>query len=139
MSKVDVPSSIPFAVSGEWKILFRNNGLRYDLRECVCVGQLDAEQLKPGDPIMPSVHLVSQEEAPPAAVTSPAFPWSAWGYLAAGAVLLAVIGTWLVWFSAFVQHKFQEEDIRAACQRVMPDTAERCFDTVVIQRGGARR
>jgi hypothetical protein len=56
-----------------------------------------------------------------------------------GAVFLAVIGTWLVWFSASVQRKFQEEDIRAACQRVMPDTAERCFDTVVIQRGGVRR
>jgi hypothetical protein len=54
-------------------------------------------------------------------------------------VILAVIGTWLVWFSAYVQRKFQEEDIRAACRRVMPDTAERCFDTVVIQRGGVRR
>ena len=89
---------------------------------------------------MPSVHLVTEEEeAPPAAVTSAAAPWSAWAYLAAGAVLLAVIGTWLVWFSASVQHKFKVEDIRAACQRVMPDTAERCFDTVVIQRGGVRR
>ncbi|MGQ0694201.1 MAG: hypothetical protein ACT4OL_01325 [Nitrospiraceae bacterium] len=88
---------------------------------------------------MPSVHLVSQEEAPPAADKGAAFPWLTWGYLAAGAVLLGVIGTWLVWFSASLQHKFQEEDIRAACQRVMPDTAERCFDTVVIQRGGVRR
>ena len=88
---------------------------------------------------MPSVHLVPQEEAPPAAVKSAASSWSAWGYLAAGAVLLAVIGSWLVWFSASVQRKFQEEDIRAACQRVMPDTAERCFDTVVIQRSGIRR
>jgi len=54
-------------------------------------------------------------------------------------VLLAVIGTWLVWFSASIQRQFQQEDIRASCQRVMPDTAERCYDTVVIQRGGVRR
>ncbi len=88
---------------------------------------------------MPSVHLVKDEESPSTAVVSIPSLWMAWGYLMAGAVLLAVIGTWLVWFSASVQRKFQEEDIRAACQRVMPDTAERCFDTVVIQRGGVRR
>lgn len=89
---------------------------------------------------MPSVHLVSDEEPPPSPVPRPATSrWAGWGYLAAGALLLAAIGTWLVWFSASVQRNFQEEQIRAACQRVMPDTAERCFDTVVIQRGGARR
>ncbi|MBH0178423.1 MAG: hypothetical protein HP491_11300 [Nitrospira sp.] len=89
---------------------------------------------------MPSVHLLSEEEVPPVSaprvVTS---TWRGWGYLLTGAVLLAVIGTWLVWFSASVQRQFQQEDIRAACQRVMPDTAERCYDTVVIQRGGVRR
>jgi len=57
----------------------------------------------------------------------------------AGAVLAVMIGSWLVWLSAFVQRKFAEEDIRAACHRVMPETADRCFDTVVIQRGGIRR
>ncbi|MDX2250950.1 MAG: hypothetical protein NW202_01575 [Nitrospira sp.] len=89
---------------------------------------------------MPSVHLVSDEETPPVRAASAATTsWTGWGYLAAGAVLLAVIGTWLVWFSASVQRKFYEEDIRASCQRVMPETAERCFDTVVIQRGGVRR
>lgn len=89
---------------------------------------------------MPSVHLVSDEEAPPApAAPAATSSWMGWGYLAAGAVLLAVIGTWLVWFSASVQRQFQQEDIRASCQRVMPDTAERCYDTVVIQRGGVRR
>ena len=89
---------------------------------------------------MPSVHLVSDEEPPPVPVVPAATSsWMGWGYLAVGAVLLAVIGTWLVWFSASVQRKLQEEDIRAACQRVMPDTAERCYDTVVIQRGGVRR
>lgn len=88
---------------------------------------------------MPSSHLVSQEETPPAAGTSATRSWSPWVYVTAGAVLAVVVGTWLVWFSAYVQRKFQEEDVRAACQRVMPDTAERCFDTVVIQRGGVRR
>ena len=88
---------------------------------------------------MQSVHLVKEEDAPPVATANGLSPWLIWTYLAAGAVLLAIIGTWLVWFSASVQRKFQEEDIRAACQRVMPDTAERCFDTVVIQRGGVRR
>lgn len=65
--------------------------------------------------------------------------WRSWGLLLAGAVLAAVIGTWLVWFSLSVQRKFNEEDIREACHRVMPDTADRCYDTVVIQRGGVRR
>ena len=83
-------------------------------------------------------YLVSHDQSllPVAASTR---PWLAWGLLAAGAVLAIVIGTWLVWFSASVQRKFQEEDVRAACQRVMPETVERCVDTVIIQRGGARR
>lgn len=55
------------------------------------------------------------------------------------ALLAAVIGTWLVWFAAYVQRQQNEEDIRSACRRLMPETAERCFDTVVIQRGGVRR
>jgi hypothetical protein len=59
--------------------------------------------------------------------------------LLTGAILLALIGTWLVWFSFTVQRRLNEEDIRAACQRVMPETAERCVDTVIIQRGGVRR
>lgn len=91
---------------------------------------------------MPSIHLVSDSDnrdAPPAVATVAPSPWRAWGYLVAGAVLLAVIGTWLVWFSASIQRQFQQEDIRAACQRVMPETADRCVDTVVIQRGGVRR
>jgi hypothetical protein len=62
-----------------------------------------------------------------------------WTMLLTGATLLALIGTWLVWFSFVVQRKFNEEDVRAACQRVMPETAERCVDTVIIQRGGVRR
>ncbi len=56
-----------------------------------------------------------------------------------GAVLVALIGSWLVWFSAHLQRTFVEEDVRLACQRVMPDTVQRCVDTVTIQRGGSRR
>jgi hypothetical protein len=80
----------------------------------------------------------SQEQAPLPAAGSIG-PWSVWGSIAVGAVLAAVIGTWLVWFSVSLQRKFQLEDIQAACVRVMPDTVERCVDTVIIQRGGARR
>jgi len=56
-----------------------------------------------------------------------------------GVVLVVALGSWLVWLSAYVQRMFIEEDIHAACQRVMPDSVQRCVDTVVIQRGGARR
>jgi hypothetical protein len=56
-----------------------------------------------------------------------------------GAILLALIGTWLVWFSAYISRAMSQEEVRAACQHAMPDSAERCFDTVVIQRGGTRR
>jgi hypothetical protein len=65
--------------------------------------------------------------------------WSLWGGIVLGAVLVAVIGTWLVWFSVSLQRKFQEDDIRGACQRLMPETVERCVDTVTVQRGGTRR
>jgi hypothetical protein len=57
----------------------------------------------------------------------------------AGILLVFGLGTWLVWWGAYQQRHFALEDIRAACQRVMPETAERCVDTVIIQRGGARR
>jgi len=56
-----------------------------------------------------------------------------------GAMLVLLIGSWFIWLSVFLQRKFAEEDIHTACQRVMPDTVQRCVDTVVIQRGGARR
>ena len=89
---------------------------------------------------MPAVRIVTQEEVPPPPVTTvKTSATRVWTYLGVTLVLLAVIGTWLVWFSAFVQKSLQEDDIRAACRRAMPDTAVRCFDTVVIQRGGVRR
>ena len=57
-----------------------------------------------------------------------------------GCTMLAVLmGSWLVWWAIHLQRQFAEDEIRAACQRVMPDAVQRCVDTVVIQRGGARR
>ncbi|MDF0644416.1 MAG: hypothetical protein P0111_10315 [Nitrospira sp.] len=56
-----------------------------------------------------------------------------------GIVAAFALGSWLVWLTAYLQRHFVLEDIRSACQRVMPDTVERCVDTVIIQRGGARR
>ena len=89
---------------------------------------------------MPAVRIVTQEGVPPVpVVTAKTSVTSVWAYLGVTLVLLAVIGTWLVWFSALIQRSLQEEDIRAACRRAMPETADRCFDTVVIQRGGIRR
>lgn len=88
------------------------------------------------------MHGFEGEQDPSERVTThqkPATMWLSWGLLIAGAVLAAVIGTWLVWFSVSVQRKFNEEDIREACHRMMPETADRCYDTVVIQRGGVRR
>ena len=58
---------------------------------------------------------------------------------AAGVLLLFVLGSWLVWLALYLQHKLVTDEIRGACQRVMPETVERCVDTVIIQRGGARR
>jgi hypothetical protein len=89
---------------------------------------------------MPAVRIVTHEEVPPIPITTVKIStMRVWIYLGVTLVLLAVIGTWLVWFSAFIQKSLQEDDIRAACRRAMPDTADRCFDTVVIQRGGVRR
>lgn len=56
-----------------------------------------------------------------------------------GVMVVFALGSWLVWLAAYVQRHFVIEDIRSACQRIMPDTVERCVDTVIIQRGGARR
>ena len=55
-----------------------------------------------------------------------------------GTMLVFLIGSWLVWWAIHLQRQFAEDEIRAACQRVMPETVQRCVDTVIIQRGGAR-
>jgi hypothetical protein len=89
---------------------------------------------------MPAVRIVTQEDVSlEPATTANVSAARVWIYLGVTLVLLAVIGTWLVWFSAFIQRNLQEDDIRDACRRAMPETADRCFDTVVIQRGGVRR
>jgi len=56
-----------------------------------------------------------------------------------GSILALLIGSWLVWWAVHLQRQFAEDEIRDACQRVMPETVQRCVDTVIIQRGGARR
>jgi hypothetical protein len=65
-------------------------------------------------------------------------PFSLWQWVAA-VLLVFVIGTWLVWFHVYEERTSFEEEIQAACHRAMPESADRCFDTVIIQRGGARR
>ncbi len=57
----------------------------------------------------------------------------------AGTILALLIGSWLVWWAINLQRQFAEDEIHGACQRVMPETLQRCVDTVIIQRGGARR
>ena len=88
---------------------------------------------------MANLQSVSKEpkagDAPDTATTG-TFPM--WQWLV-GAVLVIALGSWLVWLSAYIQRMFIEEDVRAACERVMPETVQRCVDTVIIQRGGARR
>lgn len=95
---------------------------------------------------MPSVHLVTEEEPATRAVTSSQQPfqqrgslWMIWGYLVGGALLLAAVGTWLVWFSLHLQREMDDRAIRAACERTMPEKIERCVDTVILQRGGGKR
>jgi hypothetical protein len=55
---------------------------------------------------MPSVRLVTEAEASIAVASAPTAPSSVWRYIAISAVLLGIIGTWLVWFSAS-QHLFR--------------------------------
>lgn len=89
---------------------------------------------------MPAVRIVTEEDGPPAPVTTPQTSLErVCAYLGVTMVLVAAIGTWLIWFSAFIRQNLQEERIREACRRVMPDTTVRCVDTVIIQRGGVRR
>lgn len=56
-----------------------------------------------------------------------------------GTVLAFLIGSWLVWWAMNLQRQFSADEINGACQRVMPETVQRCVDTVIIQRGVARR
>lgn len=88
---------------------------------------------------MPNLRVVSDDALP--AVTAGPTPFSVkmivqW---CVGILVAFGLGTWLVWWAAVVQRAFTLEDVRSACQRVMPESVERCVDTVTIQRGGARR
>jgi hypothetical protein len=56
-----------------------------------------------------------------------------------GTVLAFLIGSWLVWWAINLQRQFSADEIKGACQRMMPETVQRCVDTVIIQRGVARR
>ena len=88
---------------------------------------------------MPNLQVVSKEELPVEATpvgcstTKLVVQWTV------GTMLVFLIGSWLVWWALYLQRQFAEDEIRTACQRVMPETVERCVDTVIIQRGGARR
>ena len=88
---------------------------------------------------MPSLHVVSDDALPGFAPAPSVFPVKLIVQWCVGLVAAFALGTWLVWWGALVQRAFTLEDIRTACQRVMPETVERCIDTVTIQRGGARR
>ncbi len=59
-----------------------------------------------------------------------------WGV---GTVLAFLIGSWLVWWAMNLQRQCSADEIKGACQRVMPESVQRCVDTVIIQRGVARR
>ena len=88
---------------------------------------------------MPNLQIVPKEDLP---VEVPPVGGSVAKLIAqwmAGTILVFLLGSWLVWWALHLQRQFAEDEIRGACQRVMPETTERCVDTVIIQRGGARR
>ena len=89
--------------------------------------------------VMQNLHVVSKNESVDEPRPMSSFPVKVVMQWVAGVVTAFAIGTWLVWWAASVQRTFVLEDIRIACQRVMPETIDRCVDTVIIQRGGARR
>lgn len=88
---------------------------------------------------MQNLHVVSKEDSVDELRSNSPFPVTLIVQWVAGVVAVFALGSWLVWWTASVQRTFVLEDIRSACQRVMPETVERCVDTVIIQRGGARR
>ena len=87
---------------------------------------------------MQNMQIVRKDDLPLEAVSSASFPTGLVLQWLVGVVVLFGIGSWLVWWSASVQRTFAMNEIRGACQRVMPETVERCVDTVIIQRGGMR-
>ena len=88
---------------------------------------------------MPNLHVVSDDTLPVVTAPPSSLPVKLIVQWCLGILVVFALGTWLVWWAALVQRSFVLEDIRSACQRVMPEAVERCIDTVTIQRGGARR
>jgi hypothetical protein len=88
---------------------------------------------------MPNLHVVSDDALPVVTARPALFPVKMIVQWCVGILVAFGLGTWLVWWAALVQRAFTLEDVRSACQRVMPESVERCVDTVTIQRGGARR
>lgn len=88
---------------------------------------------------MQNLHVVAKDDLPVEVTAIRTFPIRLVVQWSVGIVVAFALGTWLVWWAASLQRSFSMEDIRSACQRVMPETVERCIDTVIIQRGGARR
>ena len=88
---------------------------------------------------MQNLHVVAKDDLPVEVAAIHTFPIRLVMQWSVGIVVAFALGTWLVWWAASLQRSFTMEDIRSACQRVMPETVERCIDTVIIQRGGARR
>jgi len=88
---------------------------------------------------MPNVRIVEKEEVAAAGwMLHPATKRLIIQWVVAIVVAFG-LGTWLVWWAAHLQRQFALDEIRAACLRVLPETVDRCVDTVIIQRGGARR
>ena len=88
---------------------------------------------------MPNLHVVTDNPLPAVVGYRAEFPVKLVVQWCVGILAAFALGSWLVWWSALVQRTFTLEDIRSACQRVMPESVDRCVDTVTIQRGGARR
>ncbi len=88
---------------------------------------------------MPNLHIVSDAAVPAASPIPAVFPVKLVLQWCIGILAAFALGSWLVWWAALVQRAFSLEEIRSACQRVMPEAVDRCVDTVTIQRGGARR
>jgi hypothetical protein len=88
---------------------------------------------------MPNLHVVSDDALPAVTRRAALFPVRIIVQWCVGILVAFGLGTWLVWWAAVVQRAFTLDDVRSACQRVMPESVERCVDTVTIQRGGARR
>lgn len=91
-----------------------------------------------GMQLLKILQVVRKDDLPVPVTTAHSLPVRLIVQWVVGIAALFGLGTWLVWWEATVQRSFVMEDIRGACQRIMPETADRCVDTVVIQRGGGR-